>query len=172
MNPKIKNLFTIVLFSAASVTLLFALPHPHHTGLSRKRPSCSSILLDTIEEKPRELMITSMVRAHMCRQLAGEMHQKNPDQFFTAGLLSLVDAVTDRPMTDILKTLPLIDDIKNAISQRQGAMGVARNCVEAYERCDWEHTSCGDLDESRIRQAYLSSIGWARALTEKVLAES
>jgi c-di-GMP phosphodiesterase len=130
----------------------------------------SSILLESIEEKPQELMITSMIRAHMCRQLAGEMRQKNPDQFFTAGLLSLVDAVIDRPMTEILKSIPLVDDVKNAILKREGAMGAALNCVEAYERCDWDRTSCGDLDESRIRQAYLSSVGWARAITEKVLA--
>ena len=47
MNPKIKNLFAIVLFFAASVTLLFALPHPRHAMRSPKRPAGSSILLDT-----------------------------------------------------------------------------------------------------------------------------
>ena len=47
MNPKIKNLFAIVLFFAASVTLLFALPHPRHASRIPKPPSGSSILLDT-----------------------------------------------------------------------------------------------------------------------------
>ena len=52
MNPKIKNLFAMVLTSAASVTLLFALPHPHHPSRSPKRPSGSSILLDTTFNAP------------------------------------------------------------------------------------------------------------------------
>jgi uncharacterized delta-60 repeat protein len=52
MNPKIKNLFAIVLISAASVPLLFALPHPRHLKRTPKRPSGSSILLDTTFNAP------------------------------------------------------------------------------------------------------------------------
>jgi EAL and modified HD-GYP domain-containing signal transduction protein len=129
----------------------------------------SMILLESIEEKPRELMITSMVRAHMCRQLGAAMHQRNLDQFFTAGLLSLVDAVVDRPMTEVLELLSLVDDIKDAILHRKGIVGAALKCVEAYERCDWDQTACGNLDGSKIREAYLSSVGWSRAITEEVL---
>jgi uncharacterized delta-60 repeat protein len=52
MNPKIKNLLALFLFSAASVTLLFALPHPRHPSRTPKRPSGSSILLDTTFNAP------------------------------------------------------------------------------------------------------------------------
>src|SRR5215510_1020466 len=52
MNPKIKNLFAIVLTSAASVTLLFALPHLRHPSRTPKRPSGNSILLDTTFNAP------------------------------------------------------------------------------------------------------------------------
>src|SRR5262245_44137913 len=48
---KIKNLFAIVLISAAPVTLLCALPH-HHVKQNPKRPSGSSILLDTTFNAP------------------------------------------------------------------------------------------------------------------------
>ena len=129
----------------------------------------SMMLLDTIAEKPQELIITSMVRAHMCRQLGAAMRQRNVDQFFTVGLFSLVDALMDRPMTEILRMLPLVDEIKNAITRREGAMGTALKCAEAYERCKWDQISCGDVGDNEIREAYLSSIAWARAITEKVL---
>src|ERR1051325_6970129 len=52
MNPKIKNLFAIVLISAASITLLFALPHSRHVKRTPKRPAGSSILLDTTFNAP------------------------------------------------------------------------------------------------------------------------
>ena len=52
MNPKIKNVLAIILFFAASVTLLFALPHPRHLSRAPKRPSSSSILLDTTFNAP------------------------------------------------------------------------------------------------------------------------
>ena len=52
----------------------------------------SLILMEAIEDKPLELMVTAMVRAHMCQQLGAAMHQPNVDQFFTVGLLSFVDS--------------------------------------------------------------------------------
>jgi uncharacterized delta-60 repeat protein len=52
MNPKIKNLVAVLLFSAASVTLLFAVPHQRHARRTLKRPSGSSILLDTTFNAP------------------------------------------------------------------------------------------------------------------------
>ncbi len=130
----------------------------------------SMMLLEGIDDKPRELMITTIVRAHMCRQLGVAMRQRNMDQFFTVGLLSLIDAVTDRPMTEVLELLPLVEEVKNAILDRAGLMGTALKCVEAYEQCNWEHARCGDLSESEIRQAYLNSVAWARATADKVVA--
>jgi EAL and modified HD-GYP domain-containing signal transduction protein len=129
----------------------------------------SLILLESIEEKPRELMVTSMIRARMCRQLGITMRHRNSDQFFTAGLLSLIDAVMDKPMAAVLRTLPLVDTIKNAVLYREGPIGQALKCVEAYEKCEWHRTECGYLDASEIREAYLESVGWARSITEEIL---
>ena len=52
MNMKVRTALPLILFSAASVTLLFALPHPRHHSRTPKRPSGSSILLDTTFNAP------------------------------------------------------------------------------------------------------------------------
>lgn len=130
----------------------------------------SMMLLEGIDDKPRELMVTTIVRAHMCRQLGVAMRQRNMDQFFTVGLLSLIDAATDRPMLEVLGLLPLVDEVKSAIFERTGPMGAALNCVEAYEQCNWDQASCADLPDSEIRQAYLNSVAWARATADKIVA--
>jgi EAL and modified HD-GYP domain-containing signal transduction protein len=130
----------------------------------------SLILLDAIEEKPRELMITSMVRAHMCQQLGAAMHQKNVDQFFTVGLFSLLDALVDRPMAEALEQLPLVDEVKDAILNEGGLMAEALQCVKAYEYCDWDHTTCGQLDEKSIREAFLRSVAWTRAAAHELVS--
>src|SRR5215475_33285 len=49
---RIKKVAVLALFFAASVTLLFALPHPRHPSRTLKRPSGSSILLDTTFSAP------------------------------------------------------------------------------------------------------------------------
>jgi c-di-GMP phosphodiesterase len=128
----------------------------------------SLIALEAIDEKPKELMTNTIVRAHMCRQLGSAMRQENTDQFFTVGLFSLIDALIDRPMEEALKTLPLVDDVKDALLYRKGPMGKALDCVEAYERCDWENTVCGNLDEKNIREAFLSSVAYARKITSEL----
>jgi EAL and modified HD-GYP domain-containing signal transduction protein len=144
----------------------------HAIGLVGTRLICnwaSLILMEAIEEKPRELMITTMVRAHMCQQLASATRQKNLDQFFTVGLLSLIDALVDRPMTEALHALPLIDEVKDALLEHKGLMAEALDCVQAYERCDWDKISFANLDEKKIREAYLSSLAWTRTVTRELV---
>lgn len=57
-------------------------------GTALIRQWASVIWLESIEDKPRELMIMAMVRAQMCQQLGASMGSRNLDQFFTVGLLS------------------------------------------------------------------------------------
>lgn len=132
-------------------------------GTNLIRQWAGVIWLDSIEEKPRELMVMAAIRAHMCQQLGVAMGCENIDQFFTAGLLSLLDALIDRPMELILEELPLSDTVKQALLNRSGVMGDAIKCVEAYERCDWAQTVCGNLTEKTIRGAYLTGVLWSRS---------
>ncbi len=129
----------------------------------------SMILLEAVEEKPRELMVISMIRAHMCQQLGTAMRQKNLDQFFTVGLFSLIGALVDVPTEEALKGLPLVDEVKDALLHRKGIMARALECVEAYERCDWDHTECEGLEEKHIRDAFLRSVSLTRAATHELV---
>ena len=126
----------------------------------------SLAMLETIEDKPRELMVTAMVRANMCRQLGAALRQKNVDQFFTVGLLSVMDALLDRPMREALLVLPLADNVKHALLEHEGLMGAALDCIKAYERADWEKARCADLDEKIIREAYLTSVVSSRDMMQ------
>lgn len=130
----------------------------------------SAALLGSIENKPRELMVTGIVRAHMCQQLGTAMHQKNTAQFFTVGLLSVVDALLDRPLRDALMLLPMTDAIKDALLHHKGPMGEALNCIKSYERGDWNNTRCGNLSEEAIRDAYLTSLALTRGITQEFAA--
>ena len=105
----------------------------------------------------------------MCQQLASATRQKNLDQFFTVGLLSLIDALVDKPMPEALHALPLIDEVKDALLEHKGPMAEALDCVQAYERCDWDKISFANLDEKKIREAYLSSLAWTRTVTRELV---
>lgn len=118
-------------------------------------------LLTNIDDKPRELITTAMVRAHMCERLAETMGQDRKETFFLAGLFSVLDALMDRPMPEVLQELPLADDIIQALLLHEGVLGTTLRCVMAYERWNWEGITCPDLDRGAIKDAYLEALAWA-----------
>jgi c-di-GMP-related signal transduction protein len=64
----------------------------------------------------------------------------------------------------VLQDLPLVAPVKDALITQSGTLGDALKCVRAYEQCDWTKTSCGNLDDGKIREAYLNSVAWSRAV--------
>jgi EAL and modified HD-GYP domain-containing signal transduction protein len=126
----------------------------------------SLAMLESIEDKPREVMVTAMVRAHMSQQLGTALHQRSVDQFFTVGLLSVIDALLDRPIREALLVLPLADNVKHALIEHEGLMGTVLDCVTAYERADWDNAKCPGLDDKTIREAYLSSVVATRSMMQ------
>ncbi|MGH9454707.1 MAG: EAL and HDOD domain-containing protein, partial [Terriglobia bacterium] len=68
------------------------------------------------EDKPAELMISSLIRARCCDLLAPSfrMGGRRTD-LFLAGLFSLMDAVLDLPMASILADVPLAQDCRAAL---------------------------------------------------------
>ena len=133
-------------------------------GTKRIRSWATLIMFAGMEDKPRELMITAIIRARMCEQLGMAMNQQNTDQYFTVGLFSVLDALLDHPMSEALELLPLAEEVHNAILDHAGLLGAALHCVMAYERSDWEQTVCRNLGHETIRDAYLNSVGWTRSM--------
>jgi c-di-GMP phosphodiesterase len=120
----------------------------------------SLILLSGFDEKPHELMVTAMVRAKMCELLARALGRSSTEMFFTVGLFSALDALTDSPMEEVLKSVPLSDEITAALLSNAGMLGEALRCVLAYERGDWDAVHCFGLDGTTITDAYLQAITW------------
>ena len=75
------------------------------------------------EGKPSELSRMSLIRARFCESLA--IRKRGSIDFheaFMGGLLSLLDAMMDKPFDDILGTLPIGERIKSAIIDKKGEL--------------------------------------------------
>lgn len=130
----------------------------------------SFILLSSIDDKPHELLQTALVRAKMCELLAAETRKDNKETFFTVGLFSVLDALMDRPMDEVLNALPVSDDIRSALLHCEGPLGRTLYCVLMYERGAWDNIgNCGTSRE-RITQAYLEALSWATHLDKELKA--
>ena len=108
----------------------------------------------------RELLATALVRARMADQLARRSSALAPDQAFTVGLLSVLDALVERPMEELLDSLPLVYEVKAALASREGPLGSLLQEIVAYESGRWDHLARLD-DPSALRHAYLESVRWA-----------
>ena len=137
-------------------------------GVSRLRAWASLLLLASMDDKPRELMVTGIVRAKMCEELADASGFPMGERFFTVGLFSVLDAMLDRRMEDVLDQLPLSDEVIQALLTRREPLGCVLNFTIAYERGDWEQLAeIGNalkLDPPSIRKAYMNAIGWANEI--------
>ena len=135
-------------------------------GMERIRLWASLLMFSKMEDKPRELMITAIVRAAMCERLASSANQGPKETFFTVGLLSVLDALMDSPMEEAIKELPVSSEIRSALTRWEGSPGEALRCALAYERAEWDRVNYKDLRPMTIRSHYLDSLGWARRISE------
>jgi len=138
-------------------------------GLQMIRTWTSVLLLSTVDDKPRELMTISLVRAHMCEKLSESLKNAEKDAFFSAGLLSVIDALLDCSMEKAVSSLPLTDDVKAALISKTGPVGQALRCAIAYEQADWDNVQFYGMAPAPIRDAYVESLAWARQLTSGLL---
>jgi EAL and modified HD-GYP domain-containing signal transduction protein len=131
-------------------------------GQNNIRIWASLILLSNFEDKSRAIIVTGAVRGRMCEHLAKALDMKNPEKFFLGGLLSVLDAVLDKPMEQILPSLPLEREIIDGLLYQKGNIGAVLRCVLEYERRNWSaaNSSLG-LDEKTIREAYRKAVGWS-----------
>ncbi len=134
-------------------------------GMKAITSTVSLLLLAHVEDKPHELLITAILRAKMCELLAVEMRHEEHEKFFLVGLFSVLDALMDRPMQEVLQALPLQDDIAQALLEQQGILGTILTCVLAYERGKWKEASSCGLDSEEIVDAYLNAISWTNEMS-------
>jgi EAL and modified HD-GYP domain-containing signal transduction protein len=122
----------------------------------------SLLLMSRIDDKPMELMRTALIRARMCEllaELAGLRSER--EQYFTCGLFSVLDAMMDRPLAELLNELPLSDSLKLALTDKQGRPGEVLQQVLSYEKGAWEALVQTGTSTHDYRQCYLSAVIWA-----------
>ncbi len=123
------------------------------------------VLASGFDDKPFELARQALVRARMCEALA-RRQALPPDQLFTAGLLSLTDALLDRPLGDVLAQLPITPLIRSALEGDLASVPAARivEAARGQDRGDLERIAATGLPASAVFAAWFEAICWADEL--------
>jgi len=132
-------------------------------GLDHIRTLSSLVLLFSLDDKPRELIKTSVIRARMC-QLLGEGPGHDHGTHFTTGLFSTLDAFLNCSMQNALEHLPLSDDIREALLHGEGSLGRILSAVLAFERADWEELDRLGIEPQKVANACFEAVSWGESL--------
>ncbi|MGD9948609.1 MAG: EAL and HDOD domain-containing protein [Desulfobulbus sp.] len=93
------------------------------------------IVSELAADKPTELVRMSIIRARWCELLAENSQRvEESSECFLLGLFSLIDAILDKPMEQVLNMLPLSDQIKEALTLREGILAPFFQAMLAYEQ--------------------------------------
>jgi EAL and modified HD-GYP domain-containing signal transduction protein len=113
------------------------------------------VLLGQLGEGRPALVASAILRGRLCERLSRELSLGDPDTAFTAGVLSVVDALLDQPMADVLKGLAVGDELRWALLGRSGRVGVVLDMAVRAERNRPGAALAGDTS------ALADAIGWS-----------
>lgn len=120
-------------------------------------------------DKPDELAVLSAMRGKFFELLAMEcgMDHHRTDMYMM-GLFSLVDAFTDCPMHEVLKQLPLNEEVKRALAHEGGRFEPVLQLALAYEEANWarvsELASLLRNGEASLPKLYQEAVAWANQI--------
>lgn len=129
------------------------------------------------DDLPRELLFDAIVRAKLCEEIAGRCRPAAVElDAFLVGMFSLLDAMVNEPMADILAAVSVPEQVAAAILEFDGVLGKILELVVAYERGEWAQVDTraaalgvGDLD---LMQRYLGVLSWASDVMPSPVARS
>lgn len=145
-------------------------------GLGETRKWISLVALAGMgDDKPKELVVSSVVRAKFCENLALKIGlERRAAEFFLMGLLSMMDAILERPLAQVLDELCVSKDIRTALLDGVNVFRYVYELVLAYERGNWgrvsQFASALRAAESAVAQSYQDAVSWGQRIFQMQVA--
>jgi c-di-GMP-related signal transduction protein len=123
------------------------------------------VLAEIGQESPSEVVVASTLRARVCELLADECRDTlNPSEAFLVGLFSMLDAIMERPMEQVIANLPVSAGVREALLGGQNRLKALLDCVMAYERGGWAQATdlaaLAGIEQDALSASYYQGITW------------
>lgn len=119
-----------------------------------------------IDEKPPELTVTALVRARFCERAGSKLGMADAPQLFTLGLFSVIDALMDQPIDEVLSSIPFPSDMTEALVSRAGDKGRLLDSVLSLE------SGVDDGFVAGANELYVEALAWASEAAEGLFNEA
>jgi c-di-GMP-related signal transduction protein len=136
-------------------------------GPKETRRWASMVVVQKVgEDKPSELILRSLTRAKVAEAVAPLVNLRPcTPELFLLGLFSLLDAMMDRPMKELLSNLPVDEKVTKALLGEQGAFRDVLDLILCYEAGRWDDLAGAAarlrLDERALPGLFNQAIKWA-----------
>lgn len=125
-------------------------------------------MLGAGQGKPSDLVLTALVRARFCELLSPKV-QRGESDLFLMGMLSLMDAILEMPMRQVLENIPIDVQSKAVLLQAPSNLRPFYQLMLAQESGEWAEVSELSrklhLSESDVADAYWQAMQWAREVS-------
>jgi len=92
-------------------------------------------------DKPDEIVLLGLRRALFIQNLPTLIGQKPTPTGFLVGLLSVLDAILDCTIEDVIEKLQLQEKMANSLLHYEGQYGCALELVKHVEKADWKEVT-------------------------------
>jgi len=120
------------------------------------------------QEKTSDLVLSALVRGRFGELLAPHVAHGDSD-LFLLGLLSLIDAMLEMPMADVLDRIPLDKETKLVLLGRPSLLRPVFQLMLAHESGEWEAAAklskTLGLDSEAVAGSYWQAQQWAREVS-------
>lgn len=123
-------------------------------------------MMGLCDGKPPELFVTCIARARFCELLGRDagLGHKTLDLFLT-GLLSLIDAILDRPLEEALAQFAVPEAVREAIMRERTPAGHVCALARAYEGGDWDRVAEAartlNVPVAEVADVYRRAVEWS-----------
>ncbi len=142
-------------------------------GITQLSGWLTLMLIDSMENKPHELTTTALMRGRYCELLGKRLGFPDTNTLFMVGLFSVLDALFDKPMEQVISSLPISPDVSQALLHREGVPGRILTAVVSAEGGNFQELLSLGLITEIIRKTYLEAVTWTNDLiknTEQALS--
>lgn len=131
-----------------------------------------AVILSDMNPSPRakEVSYMSLSRARFLALIAqntAKMRQDD-DTLFMLGLFSLLDALMDLPMEEIMQQIPLPENIKGALTGQKNELGTLLDLVSSYEHGNFESMDALSkkvgMHPKQTDALYSEAVQWTQAI--------
>lgn len=141
-----------------------------YLGLREIQKWLSFILVrDLGSDQPEELVWIVLIRAKFGETITRIIGcDDRESEVFLMGLFSCIDVFFNKSMEEIVNSLPLASDVKEALMGKENCLSNILKTIISYEKGDWEQfrqfSSKIKLEYQKAAELYIDAVNWANQI--------